>query len=80
MLREAIGNAREKADIAASALGLKISGIRTANIDQATPVFPGPLPYAAESLKSDAITPSTPIMAGEQQISLSVNIVFLLQE
>lgn len=80
LLREAIGNAREKADIAASALGLKIAGIRTVNIDQATPFFPGPIPYAAESLKSDAITPSTPIMAGEQQISLSVNIVFLLKE
>jgi uncharacterized protein YggE len=80
LLREAIGNAREKADIAALALGLKIAGIRTVNIDQATPFIPGPLPYAAESLKSDAITPSTPIMAGEQQISLSVNIVFLLEE
>ena len=80
LLREAIENAREKADIAASALGLKIAGIRTVNIDQATPFFPGPIPYSAESLKSDAITPSTPIMAGEQQISLSVSIVFLLEE
>ena len=80
LLREAIENAREKADIAASALGLKVAGIRTVNIDQATPFFPGPIPYSAESLKSDAITPSTPIMAGEQQISLSVGIVFLLEE
>lgn len=80
LLREAIENAREKADIAASALGLKIAGIRTVNIDQATPFFPGPIPYSAESLKSDAITPSTPIMVGEQQISLSVSIVFLLEE
>lgn len=80
LLREAIGNAREKADIAGSALGLKIAGIRTVNIDQAPPFFPGPIPHAAESLKSDAITPSTPIMAGEQQISLSINIVFLLEE
>ncbi|MFN2434024.1 MAG: SIMPL domain-containing protein [Nitrososphaeraceae archaeon] len=80
LLREAIENAREKADIAASALGLKVGGIRTVNIDQATPFFPGSIPYAAESLKSDAITPSTPIMAGEQQITLSVSIVFLLEE
>ena len=80
LLREAIENAREKADIAASALGLKVGGIRTVNVDQATPFFPGPIPYAAESLKSDAITPSTPIMAGEHQITLSVNIVFLLEE
>lgn len=80
LLREAIENAREKADIAASALGLKVAGIRTVNIDQATPFFPGPTPFTAESLKSDAITSSTPIMAGEHQVSLSVNIVFLLEE
>jgi len=79
LLKEAIGNAREKADIAASALGLEITGIKTVNIDQAaTPFFAGPLQYAAESSKIDSALPSTPIMAGEQDISMTVSIIFLL--
>jgi uncharacterized protein YggE len=78
LLKEAIGNAGEKADIAASALGLKINGIKTVNIDQATPFFTGPTLYAAESSKIDGGSAPTPIIAGEQQISMSVSIIFLL--
>jgi len=78
LLKEAIGNAREKADIAATALGLKITGIKTVNIDQATPFFPGPLQYAAESSKIDASLSATPIIAGAQDISMIVSIIFLL--
>lgn len=80
LLKEAIGNAREKADIAASTLGLEITGIKTINIDQATPFFTGPMPYGVESLKSDAASLATPIIAGEQDISMTVSIVFLLGE
>lgn len=78
LLKEAIGNAGEKADIAASALGLKIDGIKTVNIDQATPFFTGPTLYAAESSKIDGVSAPTPIISGEQQISMSVSIIFLL--
>lgn len=80
LLIDAIENAKEKADIAASALGHKIVGIRTASIDQVTPFFPGPVPYATESLKNEAFAPSTPILTGEQQISLNVEIVFLMDK
>ena len=80
LLQQAIGNAREKAEIAASALGLEITGIKTINIDQASPFFSGPMPYGVESLKSDAASPATPIIAGEQDISMTVSIVFLLGE
>ena len=79
LLNEAIENAKEKADIAASALGLKIVGIRTASIDQVTPIFTGPTPYGAASLKNEVSAPSTPILTGEQQISQNVNIVFLME-
>jgi uncharacterized protein len=78
LLNEAIENAKEKADIAASALGLKIVGIRTVTIDQPTPIFTGPTSYGAQSLKTEAFAPSTPIMTGEPQISQSVNIVYLM--
>ncbi|HEY7228725.1 MAG TPA: SIMPL domain-containing protein [Nitrososphaeraceae archaeon] len=78
LLNKAIENAKEKADIAASALGLKIVGIRTVTIDQPTPIFTGPTSYGTESLKNQAFAPSTPIMTGEQQISQSVNIVYLM--
>lgn len=80
LITDAIENAKEKADIAASALGHKVVGIRTASIDQVTPYFPGPVPYATESLKNEAFAPSTPILTGEQQISLNVNIVFLMEK
>lgn len=80
LIIDAIENAKEKADIAASALGQKIVGIRTASIDQVTPLFPAPVPYATESLKNEAFAPSTPILPGEQQTSLNVNIVFLMEK
>lgn len=79
LINDAIDNAKEKADIAASALGLKIIGIRTVSIDQVTPFFPGQTPYGAASLKNEASAPSTPILTGEQQISQNVNIVFLVE-
>jgi uncharacterized protein len=79
LVNDAIDNAKEKADIAASALGLKIIGIRTVSIDQVTPIFPGPTPYGVSSLKNEASAPSTPILTGEQQISQNVNIVFLVE-
>ena len=78
LIKQAIGNAREKADIAASELGLKVVGVITINIDQATPIFTGPTSYALESFKSEPSAVSPPILTGEQQISLNVNIVFLM--
>lgn len=78
LIKQAIGNAREKADVAASELGLKVVGVITINIDQATPIFTGPTSYALESFKSEPSAASPPILTGEQQISLNVNIVFLM--
>ena len=80
LIKQAIGNAREKADVAASELGLKVVGVRTINIDQATPIFTGPTSYALESFKNEPSAASPPILTGEQQISLNVNIVFLMGE
>jgi len=79
LVKDAIDNAKEKADIAASALGLKIVGIRTVSIDQVTPFFTGPTPYGVTSLKNEPSAPSTPILTGEQQISQDANIVFLVE-
>jgi uncharacterized protein len=80
LIKQAIGNAREKADVAASELGLKVVGVRTINIDQATPIFTGPTSYALESFKNEPSAASPPILTGEQQISLNVNTVFLMGE
>ena len=80
LIKQAIGNAREKADVAASELGFKVVGVRTINIDQVTPIFTGPTSYALESFKNEPSAPSPPILSGEQQISLNVNIVFLMGE
>lgn len=80
LLKESIDNAREKADIAASALGVNISGIKSVTIDQAVPYLPGPSLYAAESSKMDGVSAPTPIIAGDQEIPMSVSIIFLLGE
>ena len=79
LLKEAIANARQKAALAASELGLKIVGVRTVAIDQLEP-FMGVTPFSTQSLKNEAIVSSTPILIGEQQVSSSVSIVFLMGE
>nr|ACY24503.1 uncharacterized conserved protein [uncultured crenarchaeote 57a5] len=80
LIKQAISNARAKADVAASELGLKVVGVRTINIDQATPIFNGPTSYALESFKNEPSAASPPILTGEQQISMNVNVVFLMGE
>jgi uncharacterized protein YggE len=74
LIKEAINNARTKADIAASALGLKVVGVKSVNLDQFE-LHP-PQPSAADA-KSASNTP-TPIFSGQEQVSVNVSITFLV--
>jgi uncharacterized protein len=83
LLKQAITNAKGKADIAASALELKVIGVKSINIESVGG-FP-PLqrePFlaqdAAGAAAAPAVGPPTPIIAGEQEVTSTVNIVFLL--
>ena len=81
LLRQAIMNAKNKADIAASALGLEVAGVRSIVVEgiDGIPVLSRQPSFASEVL--DSATPSMsppPIIAGEQRVTSSVNITFLI--
>jgi uncharacterized protein YggE len=73
LIKEAINNAKHRADIAAGALGLTVSGVQSISLND---VY---FPYFSRSL--DAAVPSaqgapTQILSGEQEVSTSVSAVF----
>jgi uncharacterized protein len=82
LLKQAVANAKSKADIAASALGLNVIGVKSINIESAggfPPLTPQPF-LARESAEGSAPkeAPPTPIIAGEQEVTSSVDIMFLI--
>jgi uncharacterized protein len=79
LLKQAIENTREKADIAASAAGLKVVGIRSINLNEFAiqPPFPPPIPLAKQSLAAEARP--TPIISGQQEVTTNVGVIFLIR-
>ena len=82
LLKQAVANAKNKADIATSALGLKVTGVKSiiiAGLDIIPPMPPQPF-FARETAGADApdAGPPTPIIAGEQEVTSDVNIAFLI--
>jgi uncharacterized protein len=84
LIRQAIEDARAKADIAASAAGLKITGVKSINLSefgtQPSPFPPSPTPSAKESLAAGVTTSKWgPVISGQQQITVNVDVSFLSQ-
>jgi uncharacterized protein YggE len=81
LITDAIGNAQQKAEAAASAVQLGITGIKSIVIDGSTtnPPLP-PQPFYRDSVSAQGGTASlsTPIMAGEQEVSVTVSGIFLI--
>jgi uncharacterized protein len=76
LLKEAVANAKTKADIVAAASGLNVDGIKSITVGEiGIPPVPGPL--YSKSVSSDEAS-STPILAGEQEVSTTVSIVYIL--
>jgi uncharacterized protein len=77
-----VANAKNKADIAASALGLKVIGVKSIIIEGVDGIPPlPPQPFLAKEVIAAAAPedgPSTPIIAGEQQVTSTVSTVFLV--
>ncbi|HEX7258045.1 MAG TPA: SIMPL domain-containing protein [Nitrososphaeraceae archaeon] len=74
LLKEAVANAKSKADIVAAAGGLNIAGIQSITVGElGLPT----VPVYSKSVAFDE-TSSTPILAGEQEISTTVSIVYIL--
>jgi uncharacterized protein len=82
LLKQAVANAKSKADIAASALGLKVIGVKSVNVERVDGISPLPSQPLFEREAVGAAAPEagppTPIIAGEQQITSSVGIAFLI--
>jgi uncharacterized protein YggE len=81
LIKDAIANAEEKADIVSSALGLKVNGLKSITVGEFGYIQP-PQPYMEKRFDAAGgaapATTTTPILAGEQEVSVSVNIVFLI--
>ena len=76
LLKEAVANAKSKVDIVAGAAGINVGGIKSIMVEEiGFPQEPGPL--YAKSLSSDEVS-STPILAGEQEVSTTVSIVYMI--
>jgi uncharacterized protein YggE len=79
LLKGAIDNAKAKADIAASAAGLKVIGIKSISVEDfiSPPPVPGPYPKSFATAEA-APAPPTPILAGEQEVSANVSVFYLI--
>jgi uncharacterized protein len=71
-----VDNAKTKADIAASATGLKVIGVKSIIVGEAGSPPPVPV-YSAKAFDGAAASP-TPIISGQQEITATVSIIYLL--
>lgn len=71
----AIKDTRNKADLAADTIGMKVAGVKSLEIDDSGH-HPSPYSSAAES-RFSAVGWSS-IIAASQDVSVSVNVVYLL--
>jgi len=81
LIKQAIDNAITKANIAASALGLKVVGVKSVNLNEFD-LQPPAIPLAKESVAASAppiANRSTPVISGEQQVNTNVGIVFSIR-
>lgn len=76
LIKEAVADARARADLVASAAGVTINGIKSIGINAGMPgPYYGPLGLALP-LEADHV--NTPIMAGQREFSVSANVVYLI--
>jgi uncharacterized protein YggE len=77
LIREAIANARERANIAADAVGMVVSGVQSVNLNDVNfPVFRSEFSTAA-GVAAD-LSPPTQILPGQQEVSTTVTIVYYM--
>jgi uncharacterized protein len=76
LITDAIANARQRANIAAEALQMTVSGVESATINPIDfPVFSVGL---QEGAAADSISAPTQILPGQQEVSTTVNVVFFI--
>lgn len=79
LIKQAMQDARAKADIVASAAGMKVVGLRSINLNEFAiqPPFPPPIPLAKQSLAAEARP--TPIISGQEEVTTNVGVIFLIR-
>lgn len=78
LITDAIADAKQKADTAASAIELKVVGVKSLDIEESAPPAPEPL-FIGDIAAQAPEGPSPPILAGEQEVSMSASGVFSLR-
>ena len=80
LLKQAVENATNKANIVASALGLKVIGVESLNINEFdTGYHPVVQPFSSQTRAQPGMSePATPIISGEQQVTARVNVLFII--
>lgn len=78
LIKMAIDDARNKANFAAFSLGLKVIGVKSIILNELSPTPPPPIPFALQQTPGPASAGGTPIISGQQKISESVSITFLV--
>lgn len=80
LLKDAIDNAKVKADIAAGAAGLKVIGVKSISVEDSInpPPIPGPYPKSFATAEA-APAPPTPILTGEHEVFANVSIIYLIR-
>ena len=79
LITDAISNAKQKAEAAASAVQLSVTGVKSIIVDGATTIPPlPPQPFAKDFAvaQGGTVSTSTPIIAGEQEVTVSVSCIF----
>jgi hypothetical protein len=73
LIRDAIASARQRAEIAADAVGMEVTGVQSINLnDVYFPIF--------SRGAADAAIEETPFLPGEQEVTNTVNVVFTMGE
>lgn len=75
LIKKAINNARTKADNAASALGLKVIGVKSLDLSELEGPSPRPLLAGQQqpTAETASATTATPIIPGQEQVKCKDN-------
>jgi uncharacterized protein YggE len=82
LIKQAMQDARAKADILASAAGMKVVGVRSIDLNELA--MQPPFPSSSSSLARQSPAGAeqarpTPIMSGQEEVTTNVDVVFLIR-
>jgi len=78
LVSDAIANARQRANIAAEALGMTVSGVQSATLNPIDfPVF-SVGPRVGSDAEANSVSAPTQILPGQQEVSTTVNVVYYI--